>query len=59
VGATTETDYLDMFGAAGLVDVDVLVHHDYFGHTGSQPTRNVAQSLGAIGVVMIARKPVA
>ncbi len=59
VGATTETDYLDMFGAAGLVDVEVLERHDYFGHSGSLPTRNVAQSLGAIAMVMMARKPVA
>jgi SAM-dependent methyltransferase len=59
VGATTEADYLAMFEAAGLVDVEILQRHDYFGHSASQPTKNVAQSLGAIAMVMVARKPAA
>ena len=39
VGATTEADYLALFEAAGLVDVEILERHDYFGHSASQPTQ--------------------
>jgi SAM-dependent methyltransferase len=57
VGATTEDDYVAMFAATGLVEVAVLERHDYFGHSPNQSTKNVAQSLGAIAMVLTARKP--
>jgi SAM-dependent methyltransferase len=57
VGATTEADYLRLFSAAGLLDVEILARHDYFSHSANKSTRNVAQSLGAIAIVFAARKP--
>lgn len=58
VGATTEADYVALFEAAGLLDLEVLEHHDYFAHASPQ-TRGVAESLGAIAMVFTARKPAA
>jgi SAM-dependent methyltransferase len=57
VGAITKADYLQMFEAAGLVDVEVLDERDYFAHSAHPKTRSVAQSLGAIAIVFCARKP--
>lgn len=57
VGATTEPDYLAVFATAGLDGIEVLEHHDYFAHSASPQTRGVAQSLGAIAIVLTANKP--
>jgi SAM-dependent methyltransferase len=57
VGATTETDYLATFSSTGFVDLEVLERHDYFSHSANASTRGVAQSLGAIAIVLAGRKP--
>jgi SAM-dependent methyltransferase len=57
VGATTEADYLDVFRAVGLRDIEVLDRHDYFAGSTSAETRKVAASLGAGAAVFRARLP--
>jgi arsenite methyltransferase len=52
VGATTEDNFLDLFRAAGLVDVKVLSHLDYFAASPSAETRKVAASFGARALVI-------
>lgn len=59
VGATTESDYLDLFRAAGFEDVEVLHSFDYFSGSVNASTRGVAGQLGAHAIVMRARKPAA
>ena len=56
VGATTEAEYVDCFRAAGFQDVEVLSRLDYFARSPSAETRRVAASLGALSMVMRARK---
>ncbi|MGH7467808.1 MAG: methyltransferase domain-containing protein [Longimicrobiales bacterium] len=56
VGATTESDYLTALEEVGLVDVRVLDHRDYFS-AASRATRSVAESLGAVAIVLTATKP--
>lgn len=50
VGATVDEDYLDMFRDAGFEEVEVLRSHDYFRHSPSPETREVAQGFGARAV---------
>jgi arsenite methyltransferase len=57
VGATTELDFLSMFRDAGLTDVEVLGHLDYFAASSSAETRKVAAGFGAQSIVLRARKP--
>jgi arsenite methyltransferase len=57
VGATTESNFLDLFRDAGFTDVEVLGHLDYFAGSSSAETRKVAASFGARTVVMRATKP--
>ncbi|MBW3553138.1 MAG: methyltransferase domain-containing protein [Gemmatimonadetes bacterium] len=57
VGATTESDYLDAFRAAGFEDVERLSTLDYFAASGSESTRRTAGGFGAHTIVMRARKP--
>jgi arsenite methyltransferase len=57
VGATTEADYLEYFRSAGFQDVEVLSRLDYFARSPSAETRRVAASLGALSMVIRARKP--
>ncbi len=52
VGATTTNDYLAMFTAAGLRDLEVLGTLDYFAGSASAETRKVAASFGAHTVVL-------
>ena len=56
VGATLETDYLDLFRSAGLVNVEVLSSQDYFAGSASRETRDLAASLGGHAIVMRAKK---
>lgn len=56
VGATTETEYLRLFQAAGFRAVDVLSRHDYFGASANAETRRVASSFGAHACVLRAVK---
>ncbi|MEX2530856.1 MAG: methyltransferase domain-containing protein [Gemmatimonadota bacterium] len=57
VGATKRDDYLDLFEEAGMSRPEVLEDLDYFAHSPSQATRNLAGSLGARSAVLRARKP--
>ena len=57
VGATKEADYLDLFREAGFRDLEVLSRLDYFAHSPSEKTRELAASLGAEAVVLRGRKP--
>lgn len=56
VGATTESDYLEMFRAAGFTDVERLDELDYFAASSSESTRETAGGFGAHSMVMRARK---
>jgi arsenite methyltransferase len=56
VGATTESNFLDLFRAAGFTDVELLSHLDYFAASASAETRKVAASFGARTLVMRAVK---
>jgi SAM-dependent methyltransferase len=56
VGATVDEDYLDMFRDAGFDDVEVLRSHDYFRHSRSPETREVAQGFGARSVELRMRR---
>ena len=47
VGATVDRRYLEMFRDAGFEDVEVLRDYDYFAHSPSQDTREVATQFGA------------
>jgi arsenite methyltransferase len=57
VGATTETDYLDIFRATGFEAVERLSELDYFAASASESTRRTAGGFGAHTIVMRARKP--
>jgi ubiquinone/menaquinone biosynthesis C-methylase UbiE len=56
VGATKEETYLDHFREAGFRDLEVLSRLDYFSHSPSDETRELAASLGAEAVVFRGRK---
>lgn len=58
VGAAQEAEYLQMFRAAGFVNLEVLHHLDYFSGSASEDTRKVADSFGARTVVFKAEKPI-
>jgi len=47
VGATVDQRYLEMFRDAGFEDVEVLRDYDYFEHSPSPETREVAAQFGA------------
>ena len=47
VGATVDESYLDMFRDAGFDQVEVLRDYDYFAHSPSTETREVAAQFGA------------
>lgn len=55
VGATTEGAYLSHLREAGLTDAEVIARLDYFARS-SPETREVAESLGAVAIVLRARK---
>jgi SAM-dependent methyltransferase len=56
VGATVDEDYLDMFRDAGFDDVEVLRSHDYFRHSPSPETQEVARSFGARAIELRMRR---
>ena len=56
VGAVTESAYLDLFRAAGFESVEKLGALDYFAGSPSAETRAVAESLGAIAIVLRAER---
>ena len=55
VGATLESDYVDMFRARGFT-VEVLSRFDYFAGSSSRDTREIAAALGAQSLVLRATK---
>jgi arsenite methyltransferase len=52
VGATTETDYVSLFRAAGFASIEVLRRLDYFSGSTNVETRRVAASFGAEAIVL-------
>lgn len=50
VGATIEEDFLALFREAGFEDIRVLRTFDYFSHSPSRQTREIAASFGACTV---------
>lgn len=56
MGATKEPEYLGFFREAGFGEVELLSRVDYFAHSPSDGTRELASSLGAEAVVFRARK---
>lgn len=59
VGAVVEEDYLDLFRAAGFVDVTIARRFDYFSGSTSAETRAIAKALDAHAVELSMRKPAA
>ena len=47
VGATVDEAYLNLFRDAGFEDVEVLHNYDYFAHSPSSETQQVARRFGA------------
>ncbi|MEX2614588.1 MAG: MerC family mercury resistance protein [Alphaproteobacteria bacterium] len=47
VGATVDDDYLDMFRDAGFEAVEIVRSYDYFAHSPSAETREIAEGFGA------------
>lgn len=56
VGATVDEDFLHLFRDAGFEDVKVLRSHDYFAHSPSAQTREVAASFGARSIEVSMRR---
>lgn len=56
VGATTAREYLEHFREAGFRDVERIASLDYFSSSRSEETRKLASDLGAVAIVMRARK---
>jgi SAM-dependent methyltransferase len=56
VGATVDETYLNLFRDAGFEDVAVLQDDDYFAHSPSHETREVAGRFGAHAVVLRMRR---
>jgi arsenite methyltransferase len=56
VGATIDEDYLAMFRDAGFDDVEVLREFDYFAHSASRDTQDVARRFCARAVEITMRR---
>lgn len=56
VGATVDEDFLHLFRDAGFEDVEILRTHDYFAHSPSAQTREVAASFGARSIEVSMRR---
>lgn len=56
VGATVEEDFIHLFRDAGFEDVEILRTHDYFSHSPSAQTREVAASFGARSIEVSMRR---
>lgn len=59
VGAVEEERYLEMLRLAGLEGVERIGHFDYFSHSSSDKTREVARLFNAYSITIRARKPAA
>jgi SAM-dependent methyltransferase len=56
VGATVDEDFLALFREAGFEDVRVLRGHDYFAHSPSRQTREIAAGFGARSIEATMRR---
>jgi len=56
VGATVAEDYLAMFRDAGFADVEVLREFDYFAHSASPDTQDVARRFHARSIEITMRR---
>ncbi|MQA67412.1 MAG: methyltransferase domain-containing protein [Alphaproteobacteria bacterium] len=56
VGATVDEDYLEMFRDAGFEEVEVVRSFDYFAHSPSPETREVARSFDARAIELRMRR---
>ena len=56
VGATVDDDYLALFRDAGFDDVRVMRDFDYFAHSSSAETREIARRFGARAVEIAMRR---
>lgn len=56
VGATVDDDYLALFRDAGFANVTVLREFDYFSHSRSDHTREVARRFGARAIEIAMRR---
>lgn len=56
VGATVEDNLLAMLGDAGFEDIRIVHRLDYFAHSPSQQTREIAESFGAHSIELTARR---
>ena len=56
VGATVDQDYLDMFRDAGFDGVEIVRSADYFAHSPSPETREVAEGFGARAIELRMRR---
>lgn len=56
VGATVEEDFLALFRDAGFEDIEVLRTNDYFAHSPSAQTREIAASFDARSIEVTMRR---
>lgn len=56
VGATVDEDLLELFRASGFEHVEVVNSHDYFAHSPSAQTREVAEGFGARSIEVRMRR---
>jgi SAM-dependent methyltransferase len=57
VGASLESDYLELFASCGFTGIRVLRRFDYFSGSASTDTKRVAASLGAQSIEITMTKP--
>ena len=57
VGATVDENYLHFFRDAGFEQVEVLRSYDYFAHSPSAETQEVAKQFGAYALELRMRRP--
>jgi arsenite methyltransferase len=57
VGAVEQEQYVAQLEAVGFEDVAVIEQIDYFSHSSSERTRDIAKAFGANSIVIQARKP--
>jgi len=56
-GAVTDEDYLAELGKAGFRDLELVDQLDYFSHSSSENTRQIARNFGAHSIVLRGVKP--
>lgn len=56
-GAVTDEDYLAELSRAGFQNLQLIDELDYFSHSSSEQTRQIARNFGAHSIVLRGRKP--